>query len=108
MPFARSGSGIALLVACTALMAGQLAGQTSKTAAQGLPVRQQTPNHSNAQPESGGVEVINGSTRWIERLDGPVTGSPGRVPYVSSVNKVDVITGSTKQSQLFLGEQSGE
>jgi hypothetical protein len=108
MPFARSASGIALLVACTALMAGQLPGQTSKTTAQGLPVRQQTPNRSNAQPENGGVEVINGSTRWIERLDAPEAGSTGRTPYVPSVNKVDVITGSSKQSQLFLGEQSGE
>jgi len=52
--------------------------------------------------------VINGSTRWIERLDEPVAGSAGRTPYVPSVNKVDVITGSSKQSQLFLGEQSGE
>jgi len=73
-----------------------------------MPVRQQTPNDSNARPENGGVEVINGSTRWIERLDEPVTGSTGRTPYVPSVNKVDVITGSSKQSQLFLGEQSGE
>jgi len=73
-----------------------------------MPVRQQTPNDSNARPENGGVEVINGSTRWIERLDEPVAGSAGRTPYVPSVNKVDVITGSSKQSQLFLGEQSGE
>jgi len=54
------------------------------------------------------VEVINGSTRSIERLDGQTTGSKGRAPYVPSVNKVDVITGSSKQSQLFLGEQTGE
>ena len=52
--------------------------------------------------------MINGSTRWIERLDAPEAGSTGRTPYVPSVNKVDVITGSSKQSQLFLGEQSGE
>jgi len=108
MRFTSSGTSISLLLVCTALLAGQLLGQTSKTAAKAMPVRQQTPNDSNARPENGGVEVINGSTRWIERLDEPVTGSAGRTPYVPSVNKVDVITGSSKQSQLFLGEQSGE
>ena len=108
MRFTSSGTSISLLLVCTALLAGQLLGQTSKTAAKAMPVRQQTPNDSNARPENGGVEVINGSTRWIERLDEPVTGSTGRTPYVPSVNKVDVITGSSKQSQLFLGEQSGE
>jgi len=108
MRFTSSGTSISLLLVCTALLAGQLLGQTSKTAAKAMPVRQQTPNDSNAQRENGGVEVINGSTRWIERLDEPVTGSTGRTPYVPSVNKVDVITGSSKQSQLFLGEQSGE
>ena len=108
MRFTSSGKSISLLLVCTALLAGQLPGQTSKTAAKAMPVRQQTPNDSNARPENGGVEVINGSTRWIERLDEPVTGSTGRTPYVPSVNKVDVITGSSKQSQLFLGEQSGE
>jgi hypothetical protein len=108
MRFTSSGTSISLLLVCTALLAGQLPGQTSKTAAKAMPVRQQTPNDSNAQRENGGVEVINGSTRWIERLDEPVTGSTGRTPYVPSVNKVDVITGSSKQSQLFLGEQSGE
>ena len=108
MRFTSSGKRISLLLVCTALLAGQLLGQTSKTAAKAMPVRQQTPNDSNAQRENGGVEVINGSTRWIERLDEPVTGSTGRTPYVPSVNKVDVITGSSKQSQLFLGEQSGE
>ena len=108
MRFTSSGTSISLLLVCTALLAGQLPGQTSKTAAKAMPVRQQTPNDSNARPENGGVEVINGSTRWIERLDEPVTGSAGRTPYVPSVNKVDVITGSSKQSQLFLGEQSGE
>ena len=108
MRFTSSGTSISLLLVCTALLAGQLPGQTSKTAAKAMPVRQQTPNDSNARPENGGVEVINGSTRWIERLDEPVTGSTGRTPYVPSVNKVDVITGSSKQSQLFLGEQSGE
>ena len=108
MRFTSSGTRISLLLVCTALLAGQLLGQTSKTAAKAMPVRQQTPNDSNARPENGGVEVINGSTRWIERLDEPVAGSAGRTPYVPSVNKVDVITGSSKQSQLFLGEQSGE
>jgi len=108
MRFTSSGTSISLLLVCTALLAGQLPGQTSKTAAKAMPVRQQTPNDSNARPENGGVEVINGSTRWIERLDEPVAGSAGRTPYVPSVNKVDVITGSSKQSQLFLGEQSGE
>jgi len=108
MRFTSSGNRISLLLVCTALLAGQLPGQTSKTGAKAIPVRQQTPNDSNAQRENGGVEVINGSTRWIERLDEPVTGSTGRTPYVPSVNKVDVITGSSKQSQLFLGEQSGE
>jgi len=108
MRFTSSGTRISLLLVCTALLAGQLPGQTSKTAAKAMPVRQQTPNDSNARPENGGVEVINGSTRWIERLDEPVAGSAGRTPYVPSVNKVDVITGSSKQSQLFLGEQSGE
>ena len=108
MRFTSSGTSISLLLVCTALLAGQLPGQTSKTGAKAIPVRQQTPNDSNAQRENGGVEVINGSTRWIERLDEPVTGSTGRTPYVPSVNKVDVITGSSKQSQLFLGEQSGE
>jgi len=108
MRFTSSGTRISLLLVCTALLAGQLPGQTSKTGAKAIPVRQQTPNDSNAQRENGGVEVINGSTRWIERLDEPVTGSTGRTPYVPSVNKVDVITGSSKQSQLFLGEQSGE
>ena len=108
MRFTSSGKRISLLLVCTALLAGQLPGQTSKTAAKAMPVRQQTPNDSNARPENGGVEVINGSTRWIERLDEPVAGSAGRTPYVPSVNKVDVITGSSKQSQLFLGEQSGE
>jgi len=108
MRFTSSGTSISLLLVCTALLAGQLLGQTSKTAAKAMPVRQQTPNDSNARPENGGVEVINGSTRWIERLDEPVAGSAGRTPYVPSVNKVDVITGSSKQSQLFLGEQSGE
>lgn len=108
MRFTSSGTSISLLLVCTALLAGQLPGQTSKTGAKAIPVRQQTPNDSNARPENGGVEVINGSTRWIERLDEPVTGSAGRTPYVPSVNKVDVITGSSKQSQLFLGEQSGE
>ena len=108
MRFASPGSSFSLLLMCTALLAGQLQGQSSKTAPKVLPGRQQTSIDPNAQPENGGVEVINGSTRWIERLDAPEAGSTGRTPYVPSVNKVDVITGSSKQSQLFLGEQTRE
>jgi len=55
MRFTSSGTSISLLLVCTALLAGQLHAQTSKTAAKAMPVRQQTPNDSNARPENGGV-----------------------------------------------------
>jgi hypothetical protein len=105
MPLACANSGVALLLMCIVLQAQKLPAQASRTAAQ---EPQQTSTGSNVNPDAGRVEVINGSTRWIQELDGQqAAGSAhGRTTYAPAVDKVDVINGSSSRSQVFNADRT--
>jgi hypothetical protein len=100
MPLARANSSIALLLMCIVLQAQKLPAQASGPAAQGP---QQTANGSSADR----VEVINGSTRWVQELDGQQADGArrGRTTYAPA-DRVDVINGSSSRSQVFNADRT--